>query len=88
MNVGNLFILPAHRGAGLAGAAMKAIEGMTKIKPYGWPECKAMTLNTLARRYIEDDGLRNIAAPAHKMMEVPFPEKGRSNEDWYARIDT
>lgn len=86
MNVTTLFILPEHRGAGLARAAVKALEGMAKTEPYGWPECKAMTLNTLARRYVEDDEWRKIAAAPHKSLGIPLPAKGMSNEDWYARM--
>jgi len=86
MNIGNLFILPEHRGGGLARKAVRAIEDMAKVEPYGWPGCKAMTLDTLAKRYVEDDELRGMAASAHVRFGAVLPEKGRSNEDWYARM--
>ncbi|KAK0742931.1 hypothetical protein B0T18DRAFT_391809 [Schizothecium vesticola] len=70
MDLGTLFILPEHRGRGLARAAVRMLEGMAKDKPYGWAGCKVMTLNTLARRLLGEE----------------LPAKGRSNEDWYNRM--
>lgn len=49
----NLFILPEHRGSGLASHAVRAME-----EEAGRGGCAAMTLNALSRRYIEDGGKR------------------------------
>ncbi len=86
MNLATLFILPEHRGRGLAKSAVRALEGLARVEPYGWPGCKAMTLNTLARRYVEEDEWRAIAAEPHRRMGTELPAKGTSNEDWYARM--
>jgi GNAT superfamily N-acetyltransferase len=86
MVLATLFILPEHRGKGLAGAAVRAMEGMAKIEPYGWKECKAMTLNTLARKYVEDEEWRRVGKWPYENMGAPLPERGMSNEDWYVRM--
>ncbi|KAL1850175.1 hypothetical protein VTK73DRAFT_9737 [Phialemonium thermophilum] len=43
-----------------------------------------MTLHTTSRRYAEDDGddWRGLYA----RRGLPTPQKGSSNEDWYARM--
>ncbi|KAK0610858.1 hypothetical protein B0T14DRAFT_500066 [Immersiella caudata] len=86
MNLSTLFILPQHRGKGLASTAVRAIEDTAKIEPYGWPECRAMTLNTLARRYVEEDEWRAVAEIPHRLLGTELPQKGTSNEDWYGRM--
>ncbi|KAK4450399.1 hypothetical protein QBC34DRAFT_402669 [Podospora aff. communis PSN243] len=86
MNLSTLFILPEHRGKGLASTAVRAIEAMAKIEPYGWPECKVMTLNTLARRYVEEDEWRAVAEVPYRLEGMELPPKGTSNEDWYGRM--
>ncbi|KAK0648142.1 hypothetical protein B0T16DRAFT_407784 [Cercophora newfieldiana] len=86
MDLKALFILPAYRGGGLAKVAVREVEKMAEVEPYGCPECKAMTLNTLARRYVEEDELRAVAEVAHRLEGTELPKKGMSNEDWYARM--
>jgi GNAT superfamily N-acetyltransferase len=84
----NLFILPEHRGGGLGRAAVQALETWAKVEPYGSPECKAITLNALSRRYIEDDGeeWRGLYTRVCASLGIELPAKGSSNEDWYARM--
>ena len=86
MDLGTLFILPEHRGQGLAKAAVQTLEGMAKVEPHGWAGCKVMTLNTLARRYVEEDEWRKVAEIPHRLLGAELPVKGASNEDWYARM--
>jgi GNAT superfamily N-acetyltransferase len=86
MNLSTLFILPEFRGKGLASAAVRAMEATAKIEPYGWPECKLMTLNTLARKYIEEDEWRAVAEISFLLDGMELPPKGTSNEDWYVRM--
>lgn len=54
----NLFILPEHRGGGLASKAVRALEN--EARKIG---AVAVTLNALSRRYIEDDEIR--VCPVH-----------------------
>jgi GNAT superfamily N-acetyltransferase len=82
LHIFNLFILPEHRRAGLGRAAVQALEG------WGSPECKAITLNALSRRYIEDDGeeWRGLYTRVCASLGIETPVKGSSNEDWYTRM--
>jgi GNAT superfamily N-acetyltransferase len=84
----NLFILPEHRRGGLGRAAVLALEAWAKVEPYGSPECKAITLNAISRRYIEDDGeeWRGLYTRVCTSLGIEVPAKGSSNEDWYARM--
>jgi GNAT superfamily N-acetyltransferase len=84
----NLFVLPEHRRGGLGGAAIRALEAWAKIEPYGSPECTAMTLNSLSRRYIEDDGeeWRGMYARVCENLGIELSPKGKSNEDWYTKM--
>lgn len=82
----DLFILPEHRSGGLGRAAVRALEGLARIEPYGWPGCSVITLNTLARRYVEEDEWRAVAAEPYSRMNIELPAKGTSNEDWYGRM--
>jgi GNAT superfamily N-acetyltransferase len=84
----NLFILSEHRRGGLGRAAVQALEARAKIEPYGSPECKAITLNAISRRYIEDDGdeWRGMYTRLCTNLGIEIPAKGSSNEDWYARM--
>jgi GNAT superfamily N-acetyltransferase len=82
--VSNFFILPEYRSGGLGRAAMEALEVMARIEPYGSPKCKALTLHTPSRRYVEDDGEEWRCVRERLVQELP--PKGRSVEDWYTRM--
>jgi hypothetical protein len=84
----NLFILPEHRRGGLGRATVQALEEAAMVEPYGSPSCKAITLNALSRRYIEDDGeeWRGMYTRLCASLGIEMPAKGSSNEDWYARM--
>ncbi|KAF2100808.1 hypothetical protein NA57DRAFT_74405 [Rhizodiscina lignyota] len=88
MHIADLFILPEHRHGGLGGAAVRALESWAKVEPYGSPDCKSITLNAISKRYIEDDGeeWRPFYARVCSSLNIEMPEKGTSNEDWYARM--
>lgn len=88
VHIADLFILPEHRLKGFGGAAVRALESWAKDEPYGSPDCKSITLNALNMRYIEDDGpeWRPFYARVCASLNIPMPEKGTSNEDWYARM--
>jgi GNAT superfamily N-acetyltransferase len=87
-HIWNLFILPEHRLGGVGKAAVQGLEAWAKMEQHVSPECKAMTLNALSRRYIEDDGeeWRGMYAKVCASLEIELPAKGSSNEDWYARM--
>lgn len=88
LHILNLFILPEHRRGGLGRAAVQELEAWAKVEPYGSPECKAITLNAISRRYIEDDGeeWRGLYRKVCTSLGIEMPAKGSSNEDWYARM--
>jgi GNAT superfamily N-acetyltransferase len=89
--ISTFFILKEHRGGGIGRAAMEALEAMTQVVPYGSPACRSLTLHTLCRRYIEDDGdgspeaWRTSRGIWERLGENPR-DRGTSNEDWYVRM--
>ncbi|KAK4161316.1 hypothetical protein QBC43DRAFT_323831 [Cladorrhinum sp. PSN259] len=84
LHIASLFIYPEHRGGGIGRAAVEALEGWAKVEPYGSPSCKWITIHTLHRGYIEDDG-EEWRGIWKKFGQSP-PEKGTGNEDWYLRM--
>lgn len=78
----NLFVLPEHRGGGLASSAVRELEAWARKDA----ACEAITLNALSRRYVEDDAERVFYAKVCASLDIAMPEKGSSNEDWYARM--
>ena len=88
LHISELFILPQHRHAGLGKAAVLALEAWARVEPYGSPECMAIPLNAISRRYIEDDAdeWRGMYARVCVSLGIEVPVKGSSNEDWYARM--
>lgn len=84
LHITSLFILPEHRHGGIGRASVEALEKWAKVEPYGSPACREITIHTLSRRYIEDDGeeWRGLWG----RFGLPTPEKGTSNEDWYSRM--
>jgi GNAT superfamily N-acetyltransferase len=92
-HIANLFILPEHRRGGLGRAAVQGLEAWAKVQPYGSepygsPGCKAITLNAISRRYIEDDGeeWRGLYTRVCTSLGIETPAKGTGNEDWYIRM--
>jgi GNAT superfamily N-acetyltransferase len=90
MTIAVLFVLPELRSLGIARAAMDTLEGYATREPYGSPDCKALVVNALSRSYVEDDEMRKFMLEGLQtkdgLLENPHhPEKGRSNEDWYAK---
>ena len=84
LHITSLFILPEHRKGGIGRASVEALERWAKVEPYGSPACREITIHTLSRRYIEDEGdeWRGLWGRTG----LPTPEKGTSNEDWYLRM--
>lgn len=83
VNISDLFVLPEHRGGGIAKAAFQAVEAMATTEPYGSENCRTILIDTLSRKYSDDDGMR--LEYTRLTGEQPNP-KGRTNEEWYARM--
>lgn len=85
----SLFVTPERRSGGLAKAAVQALEGWAKVEPYGTPDCRALTLNCIHHRYIDDDSSdewRPFAIRTYARKGIPMPEKGTSVQAWYERM--
>lgn len=81
LTISNFFVMPGYRSLGLGRLTMDRLEDWATKEPYGSVNCKAMAVDTVARRFVEDDELREMFSIAG----VPAPEKGSSTEDWYTR---
>lgn len=83
LTIARFFVLLEHRGTGIGRAAMEMLESRAQCEPYGSPNCKAVAISTLSRKYWEDDEYRN----EFKWLTGSDPRpRGTSNEDWYARM--
>lgn len=83
LKIADLFVLPEHRGGGIARAAFQAVEQMATTEPYGSEDCRALLVDTLSKRYAEDEEMRL----EYKQLTGTWPkQKGATNEDWYARM--
>ncbi|KAE8351136.1 hypothetical protein BDV28DRAFT_159000 [Aspergillus coremiiformis] len=59
LTIQTFFILPEYRG-GLGRRAMDLVEVLAAEEPYGSPQCKYLTLNTISKRYFyEESGFWN-----------------------------
>ncbi|KAB8337104.1 hypothetical protein FH972_021408 [Carpinus fangiana] len=79
MALKTFFIMPEHRSGGLGRACVAEVEARARAIP----ACKVIDIDTLSRRYYEDDGPEwrgRLAA-----VGVVYP-RGSSNEDWYERL--
>lgn len=83
LKIADLFVLPEHRGGGIARAAFQAVEGMATMEQYGSEKCRALLVDTLSRKYSEDEEMRREYAQLTG--EEPKP-KGATNEEWYVRM--
>ena len=84
MTLSTFFIMPEHRGGGLGRAAVELAETYARIEPYGRRDCQAVTIHTISRRYVEEDGDEWRGMYARRGLEAP--PKGKGTEDWYARM--
>lgn len=82
LTITRFFIVPELRGGGMGRGAMEALERCAREEPYGSPNCKVIALDTLSRRYYEDEECRALY---EKVNGHPAHPRGRSNEDWYVR---
>ena len=84
MEISTFFILPEHRHGGLGRTAVEMVESYATKEPYGSPNCKVITINTISRRYTENDGDEWRGVYARRGLRAP--PKGKSVEDWYASM--
>lgn len=83
IKISDLFVLPEHRGGGIARAAFQAVEGMATVEPYGSEECKTLLIDTLSRKYSYDEEMRREYT---QLTGVEPNPKGATNEEWYGRM--
>lgn len=81
--ISNLFVLPEHRKGGVGRAAVDVLGQLAKEAPYGSPNCRAVAVTALSKKYHDDDEWR---ARFEWLNDTPAPERGRANEDWYVRM--
>lgn len=87
LTISTFFILPEYRSLGVGRAAMDILEQYARQEPYGAPHCSSIAINTLSREYSEDpEKAKEVASMMDQEgRKIEVPEKGRSNEDWYAK---
>src|SRR5215469_3886379 len=84
MEIATFFILPEYRYGGLGRVAVEILENCATKEPYGSQNCKVITINTISRRYTENDGDEWRGVYARRGLKAP--PKGKSVEDWYASM--
>jgi len=83
LTIATFFIYPARRGGGLGRTAMTVLEGFATKELYGSPNCKMIAINTLDKRYTDDDEWRTMWK---RLGRKDAPAKGSSSESWYERM--
>lgn len=63
---------------------MQLLESYATKEPYGSVNCKVIAINTLDKRYTEDEEWRSMWSRLPERKEAP--ERGSSNEAWYERM--
>lgn len=75
------FILPEYRKLGLGDAAMTRLETMARAEPYGSPNCRFLTLSTLCKKYVCEEGPEWRGLWARFGLDVP----AFSAHEWYEK---
>ncbi|KAI3395505.1 hypothetical protein diail_1291 [Diaporthe ilicicola] len=83
LKISDLFVLPEHRGGGIARAAFRTLEDWATTEPYGSKDCKALLVDTLSQRYSEEEEYR---LEYIRLTGVEPKPKGATNEEWYVRM--
>lgn len=81
MEISTLYILPEYRRMGLATAAVAQLESWARVEPYGSPDCKVLTVNTISKRYTEEEGEQWRGLFLKRGLKAP--DRGWSTERWY-----
>ncbi|KAE8155338.1 hypothetical protein BDV25DRAFT_146502 [Aspergillus avenaceus] len=82
MTIHSFFILPDYRAYGLGRHAMRLAEALAVEEPYGSPNCRAIALTGLSKRYIYDDAPEWRGIWPRLGMEVP----SFSIQEWYEKL--
>jgi GNAT superfamily N-acetyltransferase len=84
LTIQTFFILKSHQSGGVGGRVMDKVEELATKEPYGSPNCKEVTINTLSTASLER-GLPGWLEIWEKA-GVPRPDWSLwSKEDWYAK---
>jgi len=84
LTIQTFFIMEEKRSGGMGGRVMDMIEGMATKKPYGSPDCKTITVNTLSKKSL-GCGLP-MWIEMWKNDGIPRPDWSTwSKEDWYVK---
>ena len=89
--ISSFFLLHEHRRGGVGTAAMRQLEAMTQVAPYGSPKCHTLTLHTVSNRHVDvdDDGSPDGWLSSRGVWEkvgMPGRAKGSGLESWYVRM--
>jgi GNAT superfamily N-acetyltransferase len=84
LEISTMYILPRYRRFGLATSATLQLERWAKTEPFGSPHCKAVTVNTLSKRYLQDDSeeWRGVL----ERLGMRDDDMSWSREEWYERL--
>ncbi|KAF2232200.1 hypothetical protein EV356DRAFT_505603 [Viridothelium virens] len=83
LTISALFVLPAFQSFGLGAFAMDGLEAMARTERYGSVKCRAVTVNTLSKRYLEGPEDDPDGRGRWKRLGETPPK--RDNALWYAR---
>lgn len=83
LKIADLFVLPEHRGGGIARAAFQTVEGMATTEPHGSESCRTLLIDTLSRKYSEDE---EMSREYTELTGVKPNPRGATNEEWYVRM--
>ena len=78
MTISTFFILPEHRSGGIGRKVMDLMEVMATKEPYGSPNCKAIAIDTLSKKYYD------TSHPLWPYLKETM-DKQPSNQLWYER---
>jgi ribosomal protein S18 acetylase RimI-like enzyme len=85
LEITNVFVLPEHRGGGIARAAFEEAERLAIKEPYGSPKCKYVALTTFTGRFLYKDSEDKAE---HDYFSNPRAETANMtmNIPWYERM--
>ncbi|KAF2399148.1 hypothetical protein EJ06DRAFT_73430 [Trichodelitschia bisporula] len=78
------FVFQERQRQGIGRAALSLLEEEAVREPYGSPMCKAITADTLSKKYTDWDGPQWRGL--WPRLGLPKPPKGTSTEIWYNKL--
>ncbi|THC98676.1 hypothetical protein EYZ11_001879 [Aspergillus tanneri] len=81
LTIQNLFVLHEYRKGGVAHVAMDMVEDMASREPYGSTDCRFVTVNTMSKKYVYQEG------PEWRGLwdQIGETRPTFSVQDWYER---